>query len=367
MPHARVTYDQAAGAFREWLVDWTARCAAQSDQLSGDFGGTDSSAVAALAAHRRPLLAVTFVDGPGVWELERMHRITNSLPGLQHQMIAIDQQRLVERAVANRFPWLSDRLTPFDARTLPYSGLEDPSSLPVTDQPGASVFLIALRRAEFQLAASAGSSDHLVGGLGDLVLSQGMAAPVTLLRAGQPLRCTLAALALARRTRTSSLRVWLASLRLAGSSYERSARGAVRALRNSVPGVEPPFWPRLLDWGSLPGAASWLTPDAAQLAAQRAQQLIGRSPEYVDPERIFDWWEARRMTARLAMTTAVASSYGIQLHDPYGDLRVLELCLAIASRQREPDGALEPLVTQTLANRSRAISPAGGQKTIRDQ
>ena len=72
------------------------------------------------------------------------------------------------------------------------------------------------------------------------------------------------------------------------------------------------------------------------------------------------------MTARLAMTTAVASSYGIQLHDPYGDLRVLELCLAIASRQREPDGALKPLVTQTLASRSRAISPAGGQKRIRE-
>jgi asparagine synthase (glutamine-hydrolysing) len=100
----------------------------------------------------------------------------------------------------------------------------------------------------------------------------------------------------------------------------------------------------------LPVATSWLTGDAAQWAAQRAQQFAVRSPEYVDPGQMFDWWEARRTTARLAMTAALAASFGLQLHDPYADLRVLELCLAIPSRLREPAGSFKPLVTQTLAD-----------------
>ena len=179
-----------------------------------------------------------------------------------------------------------------------------------------------------------------------MVLSSSRAVSVARLRAGHPFRAAREALDLARSQRTSSVASCLATVRLGASSYERSAQRTVRDLRRGAPGVEPPSWRPMLDWGALPGAVSWLTAHAAELVACQAEQLANRPPEYTDPERTFDWWSVRRISARTGMLGAVAASYGIELHDPYGDLRVLELGLAIPSHLREPRGSFKPLARE---------------------
>jgi asparagine synthase (glutamine-hydrolysing) len=327
-----VTYEGAAPAFREWLLDWIDRWAHHGNGavVSADFGGLDSSAAAVLAARVRRVLAITQVVGRDRQELELVRRISRAAGGVEHRLLQSDET------------------------LLPYGGLADLSSLPDTDAPSASVVLLDAGRATFRLAAEAGSSDHLTGWSGDLVLSPRPAALAGLVRSGHAVQALRATLALARGERSSAARACVELLRLTASTYEDAGRRMMRTMHSFHSRPPPdhaiPSWQRELDWASMTEAVHWLTDEAASGAVRRLEQLIAEPPEFTDPERAFDWWEARRGADATAAISAIARNEGIQPLSPYRDTRIVDLCLALAGPLREPAGTFKRLVTEELGD-----------------
>jgi asparagine synthase (glutamine-hydrolysing) len=283
--------------------------------------------------------ALTLVDNPRAGEVELVTRIARAAQ-LDHYVIPVGD-------------------------ALPYEGLDDPASQPDTALPSPGVALLGVRRATFTTAAVVGSSDHLTGWSGDLVLAPRKATLVSLLRAGRRVSATRAALALARGDRSSATRVCATLLRLAASSHQQAVRRAARALRAPVvdPTVSLPSWERYLDWASLPRAAGWLTAEAKDLVARRLEALVEEPSDYHSPEQAFDWWEARRASTKNAATRALAALHGIEVHAPYRDLRILDLVFGLPGYLREPPGTFKPLVTQELAD---ALPPALTSRRSKD-
>ncbi len=341
-PSEFVTYEHARSRFREWLLEAVRRRAQRSPSLTADLsGGIDSSTVAVLAARHRDLVAFTYLDDPQAEDLAFAVRIAAGTRRLSHRVVGIDQ------------------------RTLHYCGLDDPAGLPRTDLPSEAVAVIGPDRAILEQAAGTGSSDHLTGWGGDLVLSAGPGSLVGLLRSGQPLRALGGALMEARAQRSSATRVSLATLRLTADSYGRSLRRAARALRAARvdPAAEPEAWRLALNWSRPLAAAGWLTRDAAAQVSQRLERLANETPDYAHPEQSLDWWEATRSAASTAAIRAVAWNLGIEHFTPFWHNRILDLCLSLPGYVREPAGSFKPLVRTGLAD---LLPPALAERDYKD-
>jgi asparagine synthase (glutamine-hydrolysing) len=336
------SYTQTAALFRDLIIDTTERHAERSPVLTSALsGGIDSGILAVLAARHRRVLALTYVEDPDAVDLEVAGQIVRSQPGLDHEIIEVDDTML------------------------PYAWLDHPGALPVTDLPSTSLAIFGPERAVLDRAAAAGSTDHLVGWSGDRLLSAGAASLAGVLCSGRPVAALRGALAHARDERSSSTRVCLALLQMATSSHRASLRRAARTLRQGGldPNREVTGWQQELNRACLLGAAGWLTDDAADWVVLQLEQLAHTAPEHNDPERAGDWWEVRQAAARTAGFEAFAASHGIVIHAPFCDSRLLDACLALPGRKREPFGSFKPLVTEACAD---LIPAALAQRTAKD-
>ncbi|MGO4427770.1 asparagine synthase-related protein, partial [Streptomyces sp. MCAF7] len=118
--------------------------------VSADLAGLDSTTLACLAAQHAPVAAVTFAD-------ERLR----------------DDDLAFAARTAATVPGLAHHTVPGTVDTVYYAGLDDLSTLPVTDAPNAYAVTAAIKRAVLNTVAAntPGPGVHFTGAAGDAVLS----------------------------------------------------------------------------------------------------------------------------------------------------------------------------------------------------
>ncbi|WP_406109875.1 asparagine synthase-related protein [Kitasatospora purpeofusca] len=321
---APLSLEDGAALLNETLTEAVARRAQRAHPLSADLsGGVDSSTLACLAATTGgPLLAVTYTDTAMAEQddLRYARQIAAAVPAITHQV--------VHGAATVRH----------------FDGLDGPGPLPHTDLPAYTLGLLAIKDAQLAPVAAAGSAAHLTGRGGDDVLDAVAAMVVDQYRAGHRLEAAQHATALARTWRTSAHRV----LRQAAATHRTTYPQALAALAARLSGREVfgarPAPQEQLAWCGLMPGAGWLTPtgrDAvAELVAARAQDA---DPD-AGPGEVAERLALELMGAGHAEYKQIARQrWGLDVHAPYLDTPVVDVCHAVPGWQRRRPGDFKPI------------------------
>jgi len=264
-------------------------------------GGLDSTTLAALAATMGPVLGVT------------------SHPAQVTGGGDLDYARMT----AGAFPSMTHALLPLDESHLPYLDL----AVPATDEPAPSTVSWAMLSAEFRLLAAAGVDCHLTGDGGDTLFL-----PPPLYLAD-----------LARRRR-----------------YLRVFREAQRWAR--LRRISP--WPLLAS--AIAGRADRLrdtpgSPDWLGIRFDRVPDGLPAGLGHADRALLTE----ARFVARTAHAEAqLADTFGICLHNPYTDARVLDTLLAAPSWLRASPTRYKPLLSDATVGLLPPAVHARGAKGI---
>ncbi|GAA2350226.1 asparagine synthase-related protein [Streptomyces cuspidosporus] len=197
---------------------------------SADLAGLDSTTLACLAARRGPVTAVTFADS-------RLR----------------DDDLVYAVRTAAAVPELTHHTVPGGDETVYYSGLDDLSSLPLTDAPNAYAVTAAIKRAVLATVAEHQAVGvHFTGAAGDAVLSAPSSYLADLLRDRQYRRALTHAHAHARLRHVSPgpycgaparPRAWASPTPGATPPPNCAALPASGCRRQSVPSPGRPCWP----------------------------------------------------------------------------------------------------------------------------
>ncbi|MFE2375921.1 albusnodin/ikarugamycin family macrolactam cyclase [Streptomyces sp. NPDC059398] len=268
------------------LIRVTGRAA--SSDLSG---GLDSSALAAYAAQCGPVLGVTFhpKGRESGGDVNHARNVANAFSSIRHRFMALGREHL------------------------PFTDLE---ALPLTDEPAPSAVTIAQLCHQFALLAEEGVSVHLTGDGGDTLFMPPPVHLADLARSGRLLRLARDAQAWGRLYRSSPWPVvaaaWKAPSRLAGEALPKS----------------------------------WLTHQATVVAESViSPETDVDSLSYTDRHLLR---EARYVGRTAASENQLAATYGIEMHNPYTDARVLEAVLSVPASERWSARRYKPLLTDAV-------------------
>ncbi|WP_030237511.1 asparagine synthase-related protein [Streptomyces sp. NRRL S-350] len=327
LPAAR-SFADAAEQLRHELPLAVGRRALADGQLSGDLsGGVDSSSIACLAAAHTDLIAITYVDAA---------------------MAGQDDTRYAAE-VAAAYPAVTRHLV--DGRTAGsrhFDHLADPPAVPGTDAPALSVAMLGIMRAQLAPALAAGSTGHLTGWGGDNVLDA-LPSPADRYRSGARAAGLRDAHQLARDRRAPAHPLLRATAAAARTSYPK---GLARLADTLPAGRAPSGLPDPADaarWcGPLP-AARWLTPAGRTAVAH----LVGDRAQTADPDL-----GPGALRERLALEatgaefthfdTLTRTLYGLPLHAPFLDTRIVDICQAVPAWERRQPGDFKPLARAAL-------------------
>ncbi|SDH97571.1 asparagine synthase (glutamine-hydrolysing) [Sinosporangium album] len=217
------------------------------------------------------------------------------------------------RTVARAFPSIRHRFMALGREHLPFTDLD---ALVLTDEPAPSAVTVAQLCHEFALLSEEGAFVHLTGDGGDTLFMPPPVHLADLARSGRLVR-------LAR-----DARAW-------GRLYRSSPWPAVAAAWSA---------PDRLAGVALP--KPWLTRQATALA----ESVI--SPEtgvdglgYADRHLLA---EARYVGRTAATENQLAAAYGIEMHNPYTDARVLEAVMSVPASDRWSARRYKPLLTDAV-------------------
>ncbi|WP_336052206.1 albusnodin/ikarugamycin family macrolactam cyclase [Streptomyces sp. CA2R101] len=296
--------------------------------VSADLAGLDSTTLACLAAQRGPVTAVTFADARlRDDDLAYAVRTAATVPGLAH------------------------RTVPGSPDTVYYAGLEDLSTLPVTDAPNAYAVTASIMRAVLDTVAARGPAGvHLTGAAGDAVLSAPSSYLADLLRERQHRRAWQHAQAHARLRHTSALTLLrrsrpAARTGLAGA-WRQTAAELRRPPRPWVPQAERP-----VAWTPLLATADWMSPDVRD----RLASALEVAAELADAPARLTAWADRQDLARVGANTAgwreiALAGHGIEVAAPFLDSEVIRAGLAVPADQRGNPGRYKPLLGEAFAH-----------------
>jgi asparagine synthase (glutamine-hydrolysing) len=255
-------------------------------------GGMDSTTLAVLAAQHRPVMAVT-VHPAGV----------TSGGDLNHA-----------RLTAAAHPSMRHVLLPLADEHLPYSNL---NGLPATDEPAPSTVTWARLSAQLHLLADAAVNCHLTGDGGDTLFLPPPVYLADLARRGRWLRLAADVQSWARLRRISP---W--------PLLSQAVRGDTPT--HTTAAVPP-----------------WLTDRALCLSSKRSITIaMPNLPHHADRDLV----ARTRFTARTAHTEAqLADAFGIAMHNPYLDARILDIILGVPGWLRGSPHQYKPLLTAATA------------------
>lgn len=272
-------------------------------------GGLDSTSLTLLAAdlldHQRLLHAVT------------VHPAGTTRGGdLDYASIATDGQ-----------PAIKHLLCPLDSRYMPYSRMV--GLTPPADEPAPTTVTIARAVAEFDLLRDLGSDCHLTGDGGDTLLG---GHPAYLADLAQACRVRLLyrhAVGWARLRRTS---IWPLMLDACTAAVNRGSR-SVRTRRSEV-------------------LAPWATSLARHIITEATPDPCDtRDSGSIDVATQLTV-EAIQTVGRTARSDAqVAEHYGVHVHNPFTDPRVIAAALSVPSWLRASPYRYKPLLATALSNR----------------
>ncbi|OEJ22938.1 hypothetical protein AR457_37640 [Streptomyces agglomeratus] len=328
---AALRFAEGASVLAQELTTAISRRAALGMPVSADMsGGVDSSSLASLAAARTPITAVTYKD----------------------RLLSEQDDVRYARRVAGRFETLtyvevdgtSERVHHFDL-------LDQAALLPVTDIPSLSLGLLAIKRAQLAPAVAYGSRVHLTGRGGDNVLDS---IPMTVLdqaRGGRR-RAALGSLASYARARRAPVHgVLRQAARTVRTPYPRALTALARELADNAPVSGRAYLgpADLLAWCRQLPAAGWLTTagrrQVAEIVTERAVTATPQTLPGAEHERI----ALELMGAEHATYDDIARQcWGLPVHAPFLDGRVVDACLAVPGWQRWVPGDFKPLARAAL-------------------
>ncbi|MFJ9188570.1 asparagine synthase-related protein [Streptomyces anulatus] len=321
------SFADAAGALRHELPDAVGRRALAGGPVSSDLsGGVDSSSIACLAAAHTDLTAITYIDAAmaGQDDARYAAEIAAALPAITRHLV--DGRRTGSRHF--------DELTE--------------GSVPFTDAPALSVGTLGILGAQLAPAVAAGSTGHLTGWGGDNVLDA-PPSPADRFRSGARAASLRDAHRFARDRRAAAhplLRAVLAAGR--GSHPKALAHLAAAVLDQPAPRMLPDAADAARWCGRL-SAARWLTPGGRTALAG----FIGARAQSADPTT-----GPGALRERLALEatgaehanldTLARARWGLPVHAPFLDTRVVDICLAVPAWERRRPGDFKPLARAAL-------------------
>lgn len=301
---------------------------AGADSVSADLsGGLDSSTLALLAARGSdgPVTALTYTDP----------YTTN------------DDDTGYARRIAEAEPGLIQQVLTGGPRELPFSGLDE---APFTDLPTMDTPIFT--RTRFRLAPATGTSVHLVGDAGDVVLG----APITYLAdLAHPVtahrfisECT----GWARLRHRPVHRLVRAALAASRTSYRAALERAADELE-AAPRLHRaehvPEFESSVSWISVGKSARWATPAArAQVAEVLRTHRAEGSPDGADAHTLrLIRWHGNATRSFLH----VADHLGVPVAVPFFDSDVLAACLAVPATLRASVRQTKPILADAFADR----------------
>ncbi|MEU5331411.1 asparagine synthase-related protein [Streptomyces parvus] len=323
------SFADAADALRHVLPDAVGRRALAGGPVSSDLsGGVDSSAITCLAAAHTDLTAITYIDAAmaGQDDARCAAEIAAALPALTRHLV--DGRRTNSRH--------------FDELTAP-------GRVPFTDTPALSVGMLGILGAQLAPAVAAGSTGHLTGWGGDNVLDA-FPSPADRFRSGGRVAALRDAHWFARDRRGAVHTVLAAVLASGRGSHPKAlADLAAAVLDHPAPQRILPDAADAARWCGQLGAARWLTPGGRTALAR----FIGARAQSADPttgpgalrERLA--LEATG-TEHANLDTISRARWGLPVHAPFLDTRVVDICLAVPPWGRRHPGDFKPLARAAL-------------------
>lgn len=249
-------------------------------------------------------------------------------------------------------PDLTHHTVPGCDKTVYYSGLDDLSTLPLTDTPHAYAVTACIKRAVLEAVAQhQPAAVHFTGAAGDAVLSAPSSYLSDLLRDRQHRRALAHAHAHARLRRVSPLTVLRrarpASRTGLADAWRNTATELRQAPRAWVPQAERP-----IAWTPLLATADWMSPEVRH---QLAEALDAASSELPEEPRHLAAWTDRQDLARVGADTSglgelARADHGIEIAAPFLDNEVIRACLAVPAEQRGAPGRYKPLLGEAFAH-----------------
>ncbi|MFJ4768862.1 albusnodin/ikarugamycin family macrolactam cyclase [Streptomyces uncialis] len=253
-------------------------------------GGLDSSSLTAHAAQRGTVTGITY------------HPTGRDTGG--------DADHA--RTVAGAFPSIRHRFMPLGREHLPFTDLD---ALVLTDEPAPSTITIAQLFSQFVMLESEGVSVHLTGDGGDTLFMPPPVHLADLARSGRVLRLARDAQAWARLHRASP---WPAL----------AAAWATPGRLSGAPLPKPWLSTRTVDM-------------AEAVTAPHILPVRGHADRYLLAE-------ARYVGRTAATETQLAAAFGIEMHNPYTDARLVETVLAAPSMDRWSAHRYKPLLADAV-------------------
>lgn len=293
-------------------------------------GGLDSTALALLAAQRtRPGHAVTAV--------------TVHPDGVTDGGDLTYVREVVEHA------GIVHRLMPLRPEHVPYAALD---SIPITDEPAPSTIAHARFSAQLVWMRDQLRSDcHITGDGGDSLMCATPIMLADLLSSRRLGRAVTETMAWARVRRTAAWPLLVSAAR----TTRTSRSSALRLLADSwrAPGPVEPAGARadrVRSW--FPGAVrpAWATPAARELAATLAIEVAAR-PDPM-PQQDFSAYLTAELMADVGRSShadvQLAEHYGIALHNPIIDSRVINTYLSSSLDQRPGPADYKPMLRRAM-------------------
>ncbi|GAB4085946.1 lasso peptide isopeptide bond-forming cyclase [Myceligenerans cantabricum] len=317
------TFPEATTMLRDALTTAVdIRAASSFGPLTADFsGGLDSTTVALLAAQAgQDVLGVTLAD-----------RLSPN-DDVPYAVLAATAEPRITHHVVSPDP------TP--------AFFDDLLDAPATDQPHSDAARWARKWSYQRHATAAGSTLHLTGSGGDLLLAAPATCLADLAARGSHLALWRAAIARARLRHHPVYRVMQTAHRLSRQSYSAALQELSQTIRSAERSSLPRRQPA---WFTPTGVAAWLTRDARHDLSAAIADLAEQSRDAVEPlSGRRAWGEVREFGTYQAELNAQAGSLGLRLQAPFLDNEVVRACMALPVHLHNDPHRQKPLLAAAL-------------------
>ncbi|MFC7308968.1 albusnodin/ikarugamycin family macrolactam cyclase [Streptomyces monticola] len=296
------------------------RVAAVDGQVSGDFsGGMDSTSITLLAARttNTPMVGVLLIDA-----------VSSNGDDVLHARRAASEEPLIRLYEVTNRHWLFDDL----------------EQAPATDLPFSDACRWATRFGYQRVAQCEGSSLHLTGSAGDLLLSSHPRHLAELARRGEWREMLRQATAWARMRHLPVASTIAAVARASRLSRRAALAQLAKTLGTPAPPAQRSDPRHGLAWAAQGGAAAWLTAEAREQLVRSVRAAAEETPA-VPPGATTLMGELHEFGAYEAELRQQVASTGITVHAPFLDNTVVRACMAWPwYRRQNLDGPKRQLV-----------------------
>ncbi|GCD93181.1 asparagine synthase-related protein [Embleya hyalina] len=345
---------RGAHTLRDALTEAVAARRAAGAVASDFSGGLDSTTLAFLAARagHGPVSAVTYhhPDAPA-GDLAHARRLARLDDRLRH---------IVVEGRHDTLPFDRDAARSQPTHTAPVWRTDDDEPVPG---------MLARGRSLLRLAAVGPLDSHLTGEGGDAVLGAPPAYLAHVASRGHARTFARHCLAQARRHDTSAAALAARALRTARTSGSEALVHLAAALRSGTIADGPTSWIDGVTWWPPVGeAVSWLTPATRRALADRAERVACDGTHHLDGAaaavHVAGAGELRHSADAQRHLRELGHRYGVDVHAPFLDDRVVRACLAVAPGERVDPAGGKPLLAAAL--RGTVPSAVLGRRTKGD-